>query len=95
MITLYILSPNSLYISFFSCVRLLKQEKIYSDFTSSLSDGLIQCLILLEDSIPTAFMVYTTEISEALELNIIHCLGDENVNKKRRLLMDKFMIHIA
>ena len=63
----------------------------YEDFIDSVSDGLISCLILLEDSIPTAFMVYTTEISESLELNIIHCLGDENVNKKRKLLMDKFM----
>ena len=63
----------------------------YEDFTESLEQGLIKCLILLEDSIPTAFMVYTTEISEALELNIIHCIGTENINKKRKLLMDKFM----
>lgn len=63
----------------------------YEDFVQSVNDGLIQCLVLLEDEIPTAFMVYTTEISEALELNLIHCIGDENLNYKRRLLMDKFM----
>ena len=63
----------------------------YEDFIESVSNGLIRCLILLEDSIPTAFMVYTTEISESLELNLIHCLGNENINKKRKLLMDKFM----
>lgn len=63
----------------------------YEDFVQSVNDGLIQCLVLMEDEIPTAFMVYTTEISEALELNLIHCIGDENLNKKRRLLMDKFM----
>ena len=63
----------------------------YDDFVQSINDGLIQCLVLLEDEIPTAFMVYTTEISEALELNLIHCIGDENLNHKRRILMDKFM----
>lgn len=63
----------------------------YDDFTASVNANLIKCLILFEDAIPTAFMVYTTEISEALELNIIHCLGNENLNTKRRLLLDKFM----
>lgn len=36
-------------------------------------------------------MVYTTEISEAVELNMIHCIGEENLNEKRKMLMDKFM----
>ena len=55
----------------------------YDDFTASVNEGLIKCLILFEDSIPTAFMVYTTEISEALELNLIHCIGEENKNANR------------
>lgn len=63
----------------------------YEEFVESINSGLIKCIILFEDKIPTAFMVYTTEISEALELNIIHCLGDENLNTKRRMLMDKFI----
>lgn len=63
----------------------------YEEFVESVNSGLIKCIILFEEQIPTAFMVYTTEISEALELNIIHCLGNENSNTKRRLLMDKFM----
>lgn len=63
----------------------------YEEFTASVNEGLIKCLILLEDEIPTAFMVYTTEISEALELNMIHCIGDEKLNEKRKLLMEKFL----
>lgn len=63
----------------------------YDDFVISVNNKLIDCLILLEDEIPTGFMVYTTEISEAIELNLIHCLGDENLNYKRKLLMDKFI----
>ena len=63
----------------------------YDDFTASVNENLIKCLILFEDSIPTAFMVYTTEISESLELNIIHCIGDEKKNEKRKLLMERFL----
>ena len=63
----------------------------YEEFTTSVNEGLIKCLILLEEEIPTAFMVYTTEISEALELNMIHCIGDEKLNEKRKLLMEKFL----
>ena len=63
----------------------------YEDFINAVNEGLIKCLILLEDEVPTAFMVYTTEISEALELNIIHCLGEEEVNLKRKLLMERYL----
>lgn len=63
----------------------------YEEFTESVEEGLIKCLILLEDEIPTAFMVYTTEISEALELNLIHCIGEDKLNDKRKLLMKSFI----
>jgi len=63
----------------------------YDDFIRCVNDGLISCLVLLEDEIPTGFMVYTTEISDSLELNLIHCIGNENLNKKRCLLMEKFI----
>lgn len=75
----------------FSLYKFELEPLEYEEFCSSLNAGLIKCLILFEEQIPTAFLVYTTEISEALELNIIHCLGNENLNTKRRLLMDKFM----
>ena len=63
----------------------------YEDFVASVKDELIKCIVLLEDNIPTAFLAYTTVISEAIELNIIHCVGDENINHKRRLLLEKFL----
>lgn len=75
----------------FSEYRFELEPLSYEDFVGSLEEGLIKCLVLLEDAIPTAFLVYTTEISESLELNIIHCLGQENCNEKRKLLMDEFM----
>lgn len=63
----------------------------YQNFIKSIEEGLLQCLVLFEDDIPTGFLVYTTLISEALELNIIHCIGNENLNAKRKVLMDKFI----
>lgn len=63
----------------------------YEKFVKSIEDGLLNCLILFEDDIPTGFLVYTTIISESLELNIIHCIGTENLNAKRKLLLEKFI----
>ena len=63
----------------------------FDDFITSVNENLINCLILFEDEIPTAFMVYTTAISEAIELNIIHCLGQENLNQKRKKLLETFL----
>ncbi len=63
----------------------------YEHFIKSVEEGLLNCLILFEDDIPTGFLVYTTIISESLELNIIHCIGNENINAKRKLLLEKFI----
>jgi len=63
----------------------------YEPFIKSVENGLLNCLILFEDDIPTGFLVYTTIISESLELNIIHCIGNENINAKRKLLLEKFV----
>lgn len=63
----------------------------YEDFINSIEKGLIRCIVLLENRIPTAFLVYTTVISEAIELNVIHCLGDEDSLEKRKLLLEKFL----
>lgn len=63
----------------------------YEAFINSIEKGLLNCLILFEDNIPTGFLVYTTVISEAIELNIIHCLGNENINIKRNALLEKFI----
>ena len=39
------------------------------EFCQAVQDGLLQCIILTEDEIPTAFLVATTVISDAIELN--------------------------
>ena len=51
----------------------------------------MKCIVLKENEIPTAFLVYTTSISESIELNLIHCLGTEDELTKIRLLIEKFL----
>ncbi len=64
---------------------------VYDDFIDSFKKDLISCLILLEDSIPTGFLAYTTVQHDVIELFVIHCLGTEDINKKRLALFEKFM----
>ena len=63
----------------------------YEEFIDAVEKGYLNCIVLKENQIPTAFLVYTTSVSEAIELNIIHCLGDEDEITKRKLLIEKFL----
>lgn len=63
----------------------------FEEFVDAVEEGYIQCLVLYENDFPTAFLVYTTAISESIELNMIHCLGDQDLIEKRRLLLDDFL----
>lgn len=63
----------------------------YEDFTDAIEKGLLTCIVLLENKIPTAFLAYTTAISEGIELNVIHCLGNEDLHTKRKMLLENFL----
>lgn len=63
----------------------------FEDFISSIEKGLIKCLILREDNVIVAFLVYTTCISEGVELNIIHTLNIENRASRIETLMRRFI----
>ena len=63
----------------------------FDDFIDSVNKKLIECIILLEDGIPVAFIVYTTMISEAIELNIIHSLNMENFILRSKHLIEEFL----
>lgn len=63
----------------------------FEEFVDAVNDNLIQCIVLYENDFPTAFLVYTTAISESIELNMIHCLGDEDLIEKRKLLLEEFL----
>lgn len=63
----------------------------YQDFIDAVDKDYVKCIVLLENHIPTAFLVYTTAISESIELNVIHCLGQEDLVSKRKLLIERFL----
>ena len=63
----------------------------YEEFISAVEKNFLKCIVLKENLIPTAFLVYTTNISESIELNMIHCLGSEDFPTKYRLLIEKFL----
>ena len=63
----------------------------YEEFIDAVERKYMTCIVLKENEIPTAFLVYTTSISESIELNIIHCLGTEDEITKVKMLIEKFM----
>lgn len=64
---------------------------IFEDFIDAVEKRLIECLVLYENTIPVAFLIYTTAISEAIELNIIHSFKMEDINKRAIYLLRKFL----
>lgn len=77
-----------------NAVRLYKFELEplrYIDFCESVEKHLIDCLVLYENGMPVGFLVYTTAISEAIELNIVHLYGNDNKEKRFDYLIRKFL----
>ena len=63
----------------------------YDEFIDAIEKDYMKCIVLNENDIPTAFLVYTSSISESLELNMIHCLGTEDEVTKIKYLIDRFL----
>lgn len=63
----------------------------YDGFLEALDKDLIKCIVLYEDDAPVAFLVYTTAISEAIELNIIHSETKDNFLERAKELLVKFL----
>ena len=63
----------------------------YDGFVNAVQQGYLKCIVLKENLIPTSFLVYTTSVSESIELNMIHCLGTEDESIKIKLLLEKFL----
>lgn len=63
----------------------------YEEFIDACEKDYLKCIVLKENNIPTAFLVYVTSISESIELNVIHCLGTEEETLKQKCLIEKFL----
>ena len=63
----------------------------YEGFLDALDKDLIKGIVLYDNDEAAAFLVYTTAISEAIELNIIHSKTKENFDVMARELLEKFI----
>lgn len=63
----------------------------YDEFLKAIDADLLKCISLMENDIPTGFLAYTTSISEGIELNMIHFLGNDDISNKFKILMNKFL----
>ena len=63
----------------------------YNDFIEYFTKGLLSCILLLEDDIPTGFLAYSAALEDAIELYVVHCLGAENIFEKKNCLVQKFL----
>lgn len=63
----------------------------YDEFLKAIDANWLKCISLLENDIPTGFLAYTTSISEGIELNMIHFLGQDDLSNKFKILMEKFL----
>ncbi len=63
----------------------------YNEFIEYFSKGIIQCLILLEDGIPTGFLAFSSADNLALELFVIHLIGEDDLKNKVIALAQEFL----
>lgn len=63
----------------------------YEGFLDAIDKDLIKAIVLYENQDPVAFLVYTTAISEAIELNIIHCIDKSKFLAQSKELLEKFL----
>lgn len=63
----------------------------FDGFLDSIEKKLIDCIVLYDNHRLSGFLVYTTAISEAIELNIIHCTDSENYTQHAKELLNKFL----
>ncbi len=63
----------------------------FDGFLEALDKDLIKCVVLYENDKIEAFLVYTTAISEAVELNIIHSKSKEHFGEMAKELLEKFI----
>ena len=63
----------------------------YEDFLYAVKKGLLECLVLFENSIPTGLLIYTTVISYSIELNLIYLISQDNYETRIRYIMNDFL----
>ena len=63
----------------------------FEGFCNALDKDLIKCIVLYKEEEMVAFLVYTTAISEAIELNIFYSKDDRDYQERATELLNKFL----
>lgn len=63
----------------------------YDGFLDAIDKDLIKCIVYYEEDEAVGFLVYTTAISEAIELNLIHSKEKSKLMEAARELLAKFL----
>ena len=63
----------------------------FQGFIDALEKSIVKSIILYDNHRAVGFLVYTTAISEAIELNIIHCVESENYEEYASELLQEFL----
>jgi len=63
----------------------------FNDFRDSIKQSFLKGFVLFEESVPKGFLLYFLEPSSAIELNLIHILDNENINRKRKVLVQALL----
>mgnify|MGYP002624235471 CR=1 FL=1 len=63
----------------------------YEGFLDSVEKEIIDCIVVYDNHKLSGFLVYTTAISEAIELNVIHCCDKVNYISHTNALLTKFL----
>jgi ribosomal protein S18 acetylase RimI-like enzyme len=59
----------------------------FSNFAESIRGKMIKGFVLYENKTPAGFLLYYIETSNAIELNLIHILNNEDIHSKRKHLL--------
>ncbi len=66
----------------------------FVDFANCIKKELLTGFILMEDSTPKAFLIYTAALNDSIELNLIHCIDDIDLQQRRLTLLSHFIEEI-
>jgi GNAT superfamily N-acetyltransferase len=70
------------------------QPLSFDIFEESAKEGFIKGFVLEENGTPACFLLYVDSLNEAVELNLIHCLDEKNINEKRKEITKAFTKYV-
>ncbi len=63
----------------------------YEDFCEAIRQNVLKALVLYENSVPKALLMYVFEYYKSIELNIIHVIDNERVKERKSKILAELM----